>query len=119
MVESTEFINHFPYLGVFLLIILGGIGFPFPEDTTIILSGFLVAHDVIKPIPAFLVIYPGLLITDFFLYWMGRKYGRMLVEHKRFQRIISSDQLSKLEERFKKRGVWVVLVGRHLFGLRA
>jgi membrane protein DedA with SNARE-associated domain len=119
MFESNVFINHFPYLGVFLLIILGGIGLPFPEDTTLILSGFLVAHDVIKPIPAFLVIYPGLLITDFFLYWMGRKYGRMLVEHKRFQRIISSHQLSKLEERFKKRGVWVVLVGRHFLGLRA
>jgi membrane protein DedA with SNARE-associated domain len=119
MLKSAALINHFPYLGVFLLLILGGIGFPFPEDTTLMLSGFLIAHDVIQPLPAFLVIYTGLLITDFFLYLMGRKYGRMLVEHKRFRRIISSNRLSELEEKFKKRGVWVVLVGRHLLGLRA
>jgi membrane protein DedA with SNARE-associated domain len=94
-------------------------GLPFPEDTTLILSGFLIVHDVMKPFPAFIVIYPSLLMTDFFLYLIGKKYGRMLVEHKRFRRIISSDRLSKLEEKFKKRGVWVVLVGRHLLGLRA
>jgi membrane protein DedA with SNARE-associated domain len=119
MLGSAALINHFPYLGVFLLLILGGIGFPFPEDTTLMLSGFLIAHDVIQPLPAFLVIYTGLLITDFFLYLMGKKYGRMLVEHKRFRRIISPNRLLELEEKFKKRGVWVVLVGRHLLGLRA
>jgi membrane protein DedA with SNARE-associated domain len=43
MLESTTFINHFPYLGIFLLLILGGMGLPFPEDTTLILSGFLIA----------------------------------------------------------------------------
>ena len=119
MLEPTPFLNHFPYFGIFLLLILGGMGLPFPEDTTLILSGFLIAHDVMKPFPAFIVIYPSLLMTDFFLYLIGKKYGRMLVEHKRFRRIISSDRLSKLEEKFKKRDVWVVLVGRHLLGLRA
>jgi len=119
MFESTTFINHFPYLGIFLLLILGGIGLPFPEDTTLILSGFLIAHGVIKPVPAFLVIYPGLLMTDFFLYLVGKKYGRMVVEHKRFRRIIASDRLSKLEEKFKRWGIFVVFFGRHLLGVRA
>jgi membrane protein DedA with SNARE-associated domain len=119
MLESTTFINHFPYLGIFLLLILGGMGLPFPEDTTLILSGFLIAHGVIKPVPAFLVIYPGLLMTDFFLYLVGKKYGRMVVEHKRFRRIIASDRLSKLEEKFKRWGIFVVFFGRHLLGVRA
>jgi membrane protein DedA with SNARE-associated domain len=119
MLEVTTFVDHFPYLGVFLLLILGGIGLPFPEDTTLILSGFLIAHYVMKPIPAFLVIYPSLLITDFFLYLVGKKYGRRVVEHKRFRKVISSDRLSQIEEKFRKWGVWVVLVGRHIVGLRA
>jgi membrane protein DedA with SNARE-associated domain len=72
-----------------------------------------------KPIPAFLVIYPSLLITDFFLYLLGKKYGRRVVEHKRFRKVISSDRLSQIEEKFRKWGVWVVLVGRHIVGLRA
>jgi membrane protein DedA with SNARE-associated domain len=119
MLESTTFINHFPYLGIFVLLILGEIGFPFPEDATLILGGFLTAHDVIKPLPAFSVVYLGLLITDFSLYLVGKKYGRSVVEHKRFHKIISPDRLSKLEEKFKKWGGLVIFLGRHVWGLRA
>jgi membrane protein DedA with SNARE-associated domain len=43
----------------------------------------------------------------------------MLVEHKRFRRIIASDRLSKLEEKFKRSGIFVVFFGRHLLGVRA
>ncbi len=119
MLESTTFINHFPYLGILLLLILGEIGFPFPEDATLILSGFLTAHDVIKPLRAFSVVYLGLLITDFSLYVVGKKYGRSIVEHKRFHKIISPDRLSKLEEKFEKWGGLVIFLGRHVWGLRA
>jgi membrane protein DedA with SNARE-associated domain len=119
MLEATTLIDHFPYIGIFALLILGGIGFPFPEDTTLILSGFLVAHKVINPFPTFLIVYAGLILSDFFLYQVGKKYGRMVVEHKKFRRIISPDRLSKIEEKFKKRDVWVILIGRHVLGLRA
>jgi membrane protein DedA with SNARE-associated domain len=119
MLESTTFINHFPYGGIFLLLILGEIGFPFPEDATLILSGVLTAHDVIKPLPAFFVVYFGLLLMDLLLYSVGKKYGRSIVEHKRFHKIISPVKLSKLEEKFRKWGSLVVFLGRHVWGLRA
>jgi len=119
MLEPASFINHFPYLGIFLLLILGGVGLPFPEDATLLLSGFLMAHYVIIPLPAFLVVYSGLLITDFSLYLVGKKYGRRIVEHKRFRKIISPNRLSKLEEKFKKWGSLVVFFGRHIWGFRA
>lgn len=119
MFEATTLVEHFPYIGIFTLLILGGVGLPFPEDATLILSGFLVGENVISPFPTFLVIYAGLLISDYFLYWLGKKYGRMLVLHKKFQKIISLDQLSKLEEKFQRRGIWVIFIGRHFMGLRA
>jgi len=119
MFEATALVEHFPYIGIFILLILGGVGLPFPEDATLILSGFLVAQNVTKPFRVFGAVYTGLLISDFFLYWVGKKYGRMLVSHKRFQKIVSPDQLSRLEEKFKRRGVWVIIIGRHILGLRA
>ena len=119
MSEASALVEHFPYFGIFLLLVLGGIGLPFPEDATLILTGFLVAQNVMKPIQAFLPVYSGLLISDFFLYWVGKKYGSMLVLHKRFQKIISPEQLAGLEEKFNRRGVWVVLIGRHFLGLRS
>jgi membrane protein DedA with SNARE-associated domain len=49
----------------------------------------------------------------------GKKYGSRVVEHKRFQRIISPDRLAKLEEKFERWGILVVFFGRHLLGVRA
>jgi len=119
MLENTPFIQHFPYFGLFILLVLGTLGLPFPEDGILLLSGFLTAHGVIKPLPAFLIIYSGLLITDFLLYSVGKKFGRRLVEHRKFHKIITYDRLTKLEEKFKKWGILVVFFGRHLLGLRA
>lgn len=119
MFEISSLIDHFPYLGIFVLLILGGVGLPFPEDATLLLAGFLVSHHTVKILPTFVIVYISLLMTDFFLYLIGKKYGRMIVEHKSFRKVISSDRLSKIEEKFKERGIWVVLVGRHLLGLRA
>ena len=113
------FVEHFPYLGLFILLILGGIGFPFPEDATLIFCGFLIATHVIKPIPALIVVYSGLLIVDFGLYFVGKKYGRMIVTHKKFRKIVSPERLAALEDKFNKRGILVILIGRHLVGLRA
>jgi membrane-associated protein len=119
MLEINALVQHFPYLGLFILLILGTLGLPFPEDGILLLGGFLTAHGVIKPLPAFLTIYSGLLMTDFLLYSVGKKYGRKIIVHKRFQKIITADRLSKLEEKFKKWGLPVIFFGRHLLGLRA
>jgi membrane protein DedA with SNARE-associated domain len=119
MLEATTLINHFPYIGIFILLILGEIGLPFPEDATLILSGFLIAQKVTKPLPTLMVVYSGLLLTDFSLYWVGKKYGRKVIEHKRFRRILSAERLLTLEEKFKKWGIFVVFVGRHFLGIRA
>lgn len=119
MSEISLLIEHFPYIGLFILLILGGIGFPFPEDTTLMLCGFLISHDIVKTVPALFAVYSGLLISDFFLYSVGKKYGRTIITHKRFSRIITPERFSSLEEKFNKKGVIVILLGRHLIGLRA
>jgi membrane protein DedA with SNARE-associated domain len=119
MLEATTLVEHFPYVGIFILLILGEIGLPFPEDATLILSGFLMVQKVSKPLPTLMVVYCGLLLTDFSLYWVGKKYGRKVIEHRRFRRILSAERLLTLEEKFKKWGIYVVFVGRHFLGIRA
>jgi len=119
MDQTTSLIQPSPFMGIFLLLILGTLGLPFPEDTTLILSGFLMAQDIIQSLPALLIIYPTLLMTDFLLYWIGKRYGRRVVEHKIFHRILSLNRLLKLEEKFQKWGIWVVFFGRPLLGVRA
>jgi membrane protein DedA with SNARE-associated domain len=119
MFQAATFVEHFPYVGIYILLILGEIGLPFPEDATLILSGFLIAQKVTKLLPTLMVVYSGLLLTDFSLYWVGKKYGRKVIDHRRFRRILSAEKLLTLEGKFRKWGIYVVLVGRHFLGIRA
>ncbi len=119
MYSISEIVAQFPYMGLFILLILGGVGFPFPEDATLILCGFLISAEVVKPVPAILVVYIGLLIADFFIFLAGNKYGHMVINHPWFRKFISPDRLTALEQQFVKRGVMLILIGRHLVGLRA
>lgn len=119
MPEFSQVLQHFSYLGLFILLLMGGIGFPFPEDAILIMTGFFIFHNVMKPVPALVTIYAGLLVTDYFLYFMGKKYGRMIVTHKKFYKIVSPEQLSKLEKKFEQKGSLLIFIGRHVAGLRA
>jgi len=119
MVDFGTIIQHFTYFGIFCLLILNGLGLPFPEDGVLIISGFLLAHGIIKLIPALLVIYPSLLLADFILYSIGKKYGTMIIEHKKFSKIVSAATISKFEDKFIRWGALVVFFGRHFVGFRA
>jgi membrane-associated protein len=119
MSETITIVGRFPYLGIPLLLLLGMLGCPFPEDTTLMLCGFLIAQDVVEPVPIFLVTYPVLLLTDTILYASGRRYGRKVVEHPRFRKILSPQKLQRIEMKFKKWGAWCILIGRQVPGLRA
>jgi membrane protein DedA with SNARE-associated domain len=112
-------INQFPYLGLFALLILGGMGLPFPEDATLVLCGFLISTEVVKPFPALLVVYVGLLIADFFIFLVGNKYGSAVINHPVFHKFISAQRLKFVEDQFGKKGIWLILAGRHLAVLRA
>jgi len=57
MPEFSQLLQQFSCPGLFILLILGGIGFPFPEDAALIMSGLFIAHDMMKPVPAVLTIY--------------------------------------------------------------
>ncbi len=83
------------------------------------LSGFLVSHGTIHPLLAFLAIYPILLTTDLFIFFVGKTYGRRVVQHKKFRKLISPARLLKFERIFKRRGTWVIFLGRHIIGIRA
>jgi len=119
MRDYTWLLDNFPYTGIFILLVLGGFGLPFPEDIILIITGASIANGAISFWPAILAVFPALLIADFLLYTSGRKYGRSLVEKGRLSRVISRESFEKLESRFKSKGAWYILLGRSVAGLRA
>jgi membrane protein DedA with SNARE-associated domain len=78
----------------------------------------LIQAQIVRAVPALLVVYVGVLIADCILYAFGRKYGRMVVCHRWFHRFVSPEKLISLEEKYKKKGIFFILLGRHFIGLR-
>src|SRR5512143_3358934 len=118
MDTALTLLSHAPYAGLFVMLLLGGIGLPVPEDITLILTGFLASQELITLPRAVAVVYPGLLIADSLLYSFGRRFGRAVVEHRRFRRILPPDRLAGLEQKFRRRGSSFILFGRYIAGLR-
>ncbi len=118
MPDISQILVSFPLAGLLLLLVLGALGLPFPEDMTLVLCGFFIANDMIRPLPALLTLYGVLLAIDYALFFAGRKYGREIVLRRSFRRMLSAERLAQLESRFKKWGILLIVVGRHIVVLR-
>jgi membrane protein DedA with SNARE-associated domain len=114
MPDISGLLGHFHYFGLFVLLVLGGIGFPFPEGITLMLCGFLISHDIIRPLYAIIVVFTGMLTGDLLIFFLGRKYGHKVVTLKIFHRILSPQRLSSLENAFNRRKILYILFGRYL-----
>jgi membrane protein DedA with SNARE-associated domain len=119
MEPNFPFLEHAPLIGLFVLLLLGGVGLPFPEDATLILGGVLISQKAVSPVPALVTLYAGVLTADVLLYHVGRRYGRNIVTHRRFRRLLPPARFERLEERFRRNAFLFVLLGRHVAGLRA
>ncbi len=117
--NSYSIIEQFSYPGLFFLLILGGLGVPFfPEDLILIACGVMISVGIIKPLPAVLISYAGLILSDFMLYWAGRKFGRKIVTNHRFEKIISPAKFLIIEKKFLRHSTLIMLLGRLLVGFR-
>lgn len=106
------------YPGLFILPILGSIGLPFPEEAILILCGAMISQKIVEPIPAFFAVYFGLLLSDFIIFSFGRKFGRKLVMHKKFHRLLTPEKFNAIEAKIKMSGLPLLLFGRQIIGFR-
>jgi membrane protein DedA with SNARE-associated domain len=112
-------ITTFTYSGIFMFLMLTVFGFPFPEDAVLLLSGAVVSQGVIRVMPTLCISYVGVLTGDLMLYYIGRRYGILIVTDRRFKRIVNEARMEKVSRWFHKWGNSLVFFGRHLVGIRA
>ena len=73
-----EFIEHFTYGGIFLALLLGGLGAPIPEELPILAAGALAREAIVRWWVALPVCIVGVLVGDVVLY---SKYGGTEVKY--------------------------------------
>jgi membrane protein DedA with SNARE-associated domain len=121
-----EIIGYFwPVLINFGLLILAGFGAPVPEEIPTVALGIWVGsadpNDKWRALRwlALPVAWSGVILSDVTLYWIGRLWGRRLLQHRWLQRLAPPDKRQKIERNFRRYGVKILLMIRWVPAIRS
>jgi membrane protein DedA with SNARE-associated domain len=118
MSDLTQLIGQWGYLAIFLLVILGNIGVPVPEEAIMVLAGLLVWEKKLW-FPAVVIVgFVGAVVGDNFGYWAGRRYGRALIKCYGQRLFITSERLDWIQRFVKRYGSIAVFLARFVPGMR-
>jgi len=115
----SAYIEHFTYLGLFVVLMLCGLGLPIPEDVALLAGGYL-AHRGITRYPITLAVsLLGVVTGDNSLFFMGRRFGTGLVRYFTLAWPGRQHQIERIERFMQRHGARAVFYARFLAGLRA
>jgi membrane protein DedA with SNARE-associated domain len=112
-------LSKFSYLGLFLVLIAAGLGVPLPEDIPLLAAGWLVHHG--KADLALMIITGmlGVMVGDSMLFFMGRRYGDHIVDHRWLKRIAKPWLLEKARSMYTNHGAKILFAARFMPGIRS
>ena len=110
----TNTINHFGYLGVFLLMAIQSAAIPLPSEIIMPFAGFLVASGRFSILGLAFAGTAGSLIGSILTYALGYYEGRALVRRYGKYVLMSEKDLELTEKFFQKFGSWSNFLGRLL-----
>ncbi len=109
---------HEKILGLFLVLVGGGIGLPFPEDVTLIGAGVLVEQRILGLREVIAVGIAGVVVADWILYLFGRRYGAALIARPRLARLLGVHRIEGVRAAVLRHGAKAVFLARFMFGFR-
>lgn len=110
------------HVGVFVLLLLGGLGFPIPEDIPIMLAGVASAKGIVRLHNIFITAYLGVVIADQMVYLFGYYFGQRMLNastRTRWFPSITDAKMIEIREGLRKRRLLYIFIGRHLFPVRS
>ncbi|MCU7492211.1 MAG: DedA family protein [Bacteroidota bacterium] len=118
METINYWIQHYGYGGIYVLLMLGIVGVPVPDETLLALSGFLAFKGELSLIPVFFSGFLGSITGITISYFIGRGFGKVFLEKYGHYIHITKERLEKAHVWFKKIGKWALLFGYFIPGVR-
>ncbi len=118
MIDLAPIIRQWGYLAIAGVVVLGNVGLPVPEETVLILAGYLVWDGQLRLIPTLLVGILSAAAGDNAGYWVGRVYGRRAVDRYALRIVGTPERLGQMRRFLRRYGVAGVVAARFLPGLR-
>lgn len=114
----SNLLINYGSLILFLLLILGIVALPIPEETLMIFAGVLMSKGILHILPTVLAAYAGSICGITFSYLLGKTVGIYLI-HKYGGWIgITEKQLNSAKNWFHHFGKWALFIGYFIPGVR-
>ena len=115
----SQYIEHFTYLGLFVVLMLCGLGMPIPEDVALLAGGYMVHRGVTRYPITLAVALLGVVAGDNSLYFIGRRFGSGVVRYFGIGRPGRQVQIQRIQKFMERHGHRAIFYARFLAGLRA
>ena len=118
MASVFDWISAYGYGMIFLLLTLGVVGLPIPDETLLVFCGYLVSTGRMHPAGAFFSALAGSWCGISLSYTIGRTLGLGAV--RRFGKIlrVTEERLDRVHRWFDRVGHWALFGGYFIAGVR-
>jgi membrane protein DedA with SNARE-associated domain len=117
--ESLEIMGTLGPAGVFILMVLEGLGLPFPSEVIMVFAGFLSTGNIGLFIIFALAGSVGGFVGNLILYYISLYGGRPLILYIGRYVGLKEEHLVRTERWFDTKGEWTVFFGRFIPGFRS
>jgi len=118
MPDIAPLLEHWGYLAIFLIVALGNVSVPVPEETVLILAGYLVWRGELQFPMVLAVGIVSAVIGDNVGYWIGRGYGKDILDRIRRLTHVSPERFNRMQRFVMRYGLLAVFLARFIAGLR-
>jgi membrane protein DedA with SNARE-associated domain len=114
-------LRQFGMVAAFVLLYAeeSGVPMPMPGDVFVMYVGHHAAHGLLTALAAWLGLIGVVVLGASNLYWIAQRWGRSIVEHRLAKVLhLTPARIDRAERWFARYGVWTLIFGRHVPGLR-
>jgi membrane protein DedA with SNARE-associated domain len=115
---TEELIEQLGYVGIALILVLGGLGLPIPEEAPIILAAVLTRHGKLSGPIALASCLGGVLLGDLVVYFLGFVYGEKVLSLPLTRRLLTRPREAQIKGYFHRHGFKILVSGRFVPGFR-
>ena len=116
--QVLAWIAHYGYVAIFLLLVLGVVGLPVPDETLLTFTGYLIYKSSLSGPLAFLCTLAGSASGITISYTLGRTFGMRLLHRYGKYLHITEQRLERAHSWFERVGHWALTFGYFIPGVR-
>lgn len=113
-----KWLDAYGSIALFVLLALGIVALPIPDETLIVLSGILIHNGHLNATPTIIAAFAGGICGISISYFLGRSCGHFLIHKYGSWFGLTESKLNTAHEWFEHYGKWTLLIGYFIPGVR-